>query len=65
MKIGDLVRWGDTTCGEQWGIIIGGPREGCQGNNQTRRYEVVWYTTKTETTGWWNESYLEVMNESR
>ena len=64
MRVGDLVAYAEDGIADvERGIVIDGPWDTFIGNNETRRYEIVWYTCGNK--GWWEEKNLELVSESR
>ena len=67
MKIGDLVKWrrSEEESGLllNTGIIVDGPRDGCNGESPASSYAVAWFDAKT--TFWHNDHNLELLNANR
>ena len=64
MKIGDLVQYNEQLISGDIhrGIIVGGPKRVDTIVGPPTQWEVVWYNTLSR--GWWNEEFLEVINEN-
>ena len=64
MKIGDLVQYNEhLESGATYrGIIVAGPKRVDTIVGPPIQWEVVWYAAPTR--GWWNEEFLEVINEN-
>jgi hypothetical protein len=73
VKVGDLVKWvmpgmDPVDRGQHTGIIVNGPRDGCQGDEKVSSYEVAWFTEETwldGMQGWHTDYNLELLSESR
>ena len=67
MKVGDLVQWNfagtQNEPGAHRGIVVDGPREGCNGDEPATSYAVAWFD-QLETL-WHYEYNLELISESR
>jgi hypothetical protein len=66
MKIGDLVKWNDSTVARpDTGIIVDGPRVAHSTNHPHWRttYAVAWFDAKE--TFWHNDDKLEILSENR
>ena len=65
MKIGDLVQWNfagtQKEPGAHMGIIVDGPREGCNGDEPATSYAVAWF--KEQGTMWHNDYNLELLSD--
>ena len=64
MNAGDLVQYSDPlVSGAIYrGIIVAGPKTAVTTVAPPIQWEVVWYDKRTR--GWWNEEFLEVINEN-
>ena len=67
MKIGDLVQWNDRNDVNDTpylGIVTDGPRDGCQGTEKVRSYEIAWFQADLQRA--WHTSYnLELLSVLR
>ncbi len=64
MKIGDLVKWNDSTVARpDTGIVVDGPRDDSYDLVSAISYAVAWFDAKE--TFWHYDSSIEVLSENR
>jgi len=65
VKIGDLVQWNDRALVNDtpyMGIVVDGPREGCQGTEKAVSYEIAWFNADLQR-AWHNDHNLKLLSD--